>query len=449
MNKRNKIILIVLFFFIPAALGLSLFLFSDEEALVADSGNSVLDNASPKRPSGITSDATLKKTLPPTDSSSGRADLVLRADTGAAETKPYVSYPETLFELLGIDMEDLLANRDAFKNTIIHVEWMDRVNAILKNLDPQKRAAIIKNQATLLYIKDKLNEAYLKGEIDHETFIKALADLMKWHQKTYESMLTSAEYEALFEISPENVDDTIDALLSNAPEYSFILNQEIPVEEVTQQVQGYKLEEVNSHFKKMVLDRDNIGKQINTGAMTLEQARESLNKSQQAFIAKCKEILTIDEINAIFGSLEALETGATQTQAPAVDGDEDIVELGFRIENPTTSVDNVRDKIDKDKLEDIRFFYQERDAERQELIGRLDAGEITSEEVENISNELDAAFEENCRSILTDEEYKVIFDVSGNMKADAEATPDAEPLKKLTEQEVAPEQTTKEKETRQ
>jgi hypothetical protein len=230
-------------------------------------------------------------------------------------------------------------------------------------------------------------------------------------------------------------------LLSNAPEYSFILNQEIPVEEVTKQVQGYKLEEVNSHFKQMMLARDNIGKKISAGEMTIEQAREALYQSQMAFIAKCKEILTIDEINTIFGSLHALETGGTQ--APAVEGDDDINEFGFQILNSTTSIDDVRDKIGKDKIEDIQFFYQERDAERQELISRLDAGEITSEQLENISNELDAAFEENCRSILTDEEYKLLFDDSEGMEAGADA--DSETKKKLTEQEVTREKTADEK----
>jgi hypothetical protein len=253
-----------------------------------------------------------------------------------------------------------------------------------------------------------------------------LADLMKWHQKTYESILNHEQYLALFEIAPEHVEDTIDAMFEDAPEYSFILNQDLPTHEVVQQVQGYKLEEVNSHFKRMILDREHIGKKINTGEMTLDEARESLNKSQQAFIAKCKEILTLDEINTIFGSMEALETGTTQTEAPPVVGDEDLDELGFRIENPTTSVDAVRDKINKDKLEDVRFFYQERDAERATLIEQLDAGKIRPEDVENISREMDAAFEENCRSILTEEEYRLLFDASADSKADPPSEPEAE-----------------------
>ncbi|MBC2714511.1 MAG: hypothetical protein HF978_04305 [Desulfobacteraceae bacterium] len=409
MNKRNKIILIALFFFFTFALIMGIYLFPDEEPMLVHRGDTAPEKITPQQPHNNGLDAVLKTESPLTVSPVNNAALAPRADDGTPKVNPYVSYPETLFELLGIDMNELVEERDTFKNTIIHVEWMDRVNEILKDLDPEKKEAIIKNQTSLLYMKDKLNKAYLTGKIDHETYIKALADLMKWHQKTYESILTGAEYEALFEISPEKVDESIDALLEASPEYSFILNQEIPVEEVKEQVQGYKLEEVNSHFKKMILDRDDIGKQINAGEMTLEQARATLNKSQQAFIARCKEILTEDEINTIFGSVEGLESGSTKTEAPKVLGDTDEIELGFKIENPETSIDNVTEKIDKDKIDDIKFFYQQRDMERDELIEKLDAGEITAEELENISSEMDAAFEENCRNTLTNEEYQLVF----------------------------------------
>jgi hypothetical protein len=160
----------------------------------------------------------------------------------------------------------------------------------------------------------------------------------------------------------------------------------------------------------MILDREQIGKKINKGEMTLEQAREALSKSQQAFIVKCKELLTEDEINTIFGSVAALETGGTPSEPPAVMGDDDITELGFMIENPTTSVNMVKEKIDTKKREDVKFFYQQMDQEKQALIAKLDAGEIKEDVFDNMAKEMDKAFEENCRSILTDEQYKLIFD---------------------------------------
>ncbi len=410
MNKRNRIILVALFFFSMCTLALGLYLFPDKEPMVVERNDKALKQIFPPQPDNDRSDDELKEEPPESIAPAAiNPAQATQTDTAAVETNPYVSYPESLFELLGIDMSELVIERDAFKNTIIHVSWMDHINEILKNLDPEKKEAIIKNHTSLLYIKDKLNEAYLTGKIDHETFKKALADLMKWHQKTYESLLIEAEYEALFEIEPEAVDDTIDALIDQTPEYSFILNQNLLIDEVKEQIQGYKLEEVNSHFKRMVLDRGGIGKQINAGKMTLEQARTALSQSEQAFIAKCKEILTESEINTIFGSVTALETGATQTEAPTVLGNSDEIELGFKIENPETSIDSIKEKFDKNKIEDIKFFYQQRATEREELITRLDSGEITSEALENISREMDAAFEENCRDTLTNEEFQMIF----------------------------------------
>jgi len=414
MTRPKKIILIALFSFFIFALAFGIYLFPDNDPMIVEHTNTSLQQVPPSQSPKNCSDDDAQEKASVNTTPVIHSVQTTQAGAAALETNPYVSYPESLFELLEINMDELLDGRDAFKNTIIHVEWMDHINDILKNLDPEKREAIIKNHTSLLYIKDKLNEAYLTGKIDHETFKKALADLMKWHQRAYQSILSEAEYEALFKIKPEFADDTIDAFIEQTPEYSFILNPEMAVEDIKEQVQGYKLEEVNTHFKKMVLDRDTIGKQINSGQMTLEQARSSLIQSEQAFISKCKQILIEDEINTIFGSVKALETGATQEEPPAVLGDTDEIELGFEIENPDTSIEDVTEKIDKDKIEDVRFFYQQRDQERDELLVKLDNSEITSEELENISREMDGVYEENCQSTLTEEEYQLLFDTSAD-----------------------------------
>ncbi len=428
MNKQNKILFIVLFFVCFAALALGIYFYPD---------------AGPTPPPGFTATdnpAAADKTKPDTASltptaSSAETGLPAKAASQAAEkhspdaskdddADPFVSFPEDLMALLDIDLAALEQGRDAFKNTVTHVGWMDRINDVLKNLDSARKAAIIKNHTTLLYVKDRLNEAYLTGRINHETFKKAITDLMKWHQHTYSAILSTAEYEALFEISPELVDDTIEEIINQAPEYSFVLNPNISEKALKEQVPGYKLEEVDSHFKKMILTRDQIGKQINAGKMNLDQARESMAASQHEFIQKCKEILTEEEINTIFGSVTALETGAVQTEAPAVLGDTDKVELGFEIENPATSIDKVKETVDPQKIEDIRFFYQEREKEREKVIEQLDAGEIPPEQMEDISREIDAAFEENCRAVLTGTEYDLLFE---NSDADPQETPaDAE-----------------------
>jgi len=407
MRKRDKVILIGLFF--GFALFMGIVLYPGDKPAVDGQGTGI-PKEQPAQKSRSTAD--LKKSAA-MSSQAHEAASAPPAENASSDGDPYISYPENILKMLDIDMEKIIEERDRFKNTVTHVEWMDRINEVLKNLDPKKKEAMIQNHTTLLYLKDLLNDAYLSGKIDHDTFIKAVTDLMKWHQQTYQTMLTASEYEALYEITPEAANDIIDGVMEAAPRYSYILNQQIPAEEVAEKVQGYKLEEVDSHFKKMILERDQIGKKIGEGSMTLEQARAALQKSQAAFIERCKDLLTEEEINTIFGSVAALETGGAQTEPPAVLGNSDEIELGFKIENPDTSIDLVKTKIDKTKLEDIKFFYQQRAREREELIARLDAGEIKEDVVENTSNEMDAAFEENCRGILTDGEYQLIFGNAG------------------------------------
>lgn len=407
MRKKNKIMLIGLV--LGCALFAGFFLYPRDTPTVPDQGP-VLPKEQPARNNNAAGDFKKPAAMPATPRQSG---LAVPAGTAVSKTGQFVSYPENILKLLEIDMEKMLKERDGFKNTVTHVEWMDRIHEVLKNLDPEKKQAMIQNHTTLLYLKDLLNDAYLSGKIDHDTFIKAVTDLMKWHQQTYQAMLTASEYEALYETTPEAANDIIDGVMEAAPRYGFILNQQVPSEEVAEKVQGYKLEEVDAHFKKMILERDRIGKKIGDGSMTLEQARAALQKSQAAFIERCKNLLTEEEINTIFGSVAALETGGAQTEPPAVLGNSDEIELGFKIENPDTSIEAVKEKIDKNKREDIKFFYQQRAKEREELIARLDAGEIKEEVVENTSNEMDKAFEENCRDILTDAEYQLIFGNAG------------------------------------
>lgn len=408
LSQRSKIICISLIFICLLAAGIYLYASDGSEAPVNHPRPAAEAPAKKRSAAPV---AEIKPDIKPAPAKVARIKkTAAAADSASKNTESlHVSYPEEILDLLDVDRETVIAERDAFKDTIVHMEWMDHVSEVLEGLDPEKKAAIIKNHTTLLYLKDRLNTAYLKGEIDHETFTNAVAELMKWHQKTFTQMIDDAEYEDLFEVKPEMAEDMIDDLINSGPRYGYILNPNITPDEVTKRVQGYKLEEVDSHFRKMIYTRDQLGKQINAGEIDLAAARKALYESQQEFIAKCKELLTEEEIKTIFGSMAALETGQTQTDPPAVIGDTDLKKLGFRIENPDTSIEKVREDLDKEKIEDVEFFYQQRAKERKKVLDKLNAGEMETAEMENISREMDAAFEENCRSVLTEEEYQLIF----------------------------------------
>jgi predicted PurR-regulated permease PerM len=139
MTRQKKIILTALFSFFIFALAFGIYLFPDNAPMIAEQSDTALKQAPPPQPQKNSSDSSLKEKLPMNIAPDSNSVQTEQADAAALETNPYVSYPESLFELLEINMDELLNGRDAFKNTIIHVEWMDHINDILKNLDPVKR----------------------------------------------------------------------------------------------------------------------------------------------------------------------------------------------------------------------------------------------------------------------------------------------------------------------
>ncbi len=409
MGKKNKILLIAiagLCLLVAAVLIAYNSRVSQEAANANETDASASKTPLPQKLAGAHAGRSLKNAAVPPPGTE-EADL---------KTGDYVFYPEKILDLLGIDKDWLAEERANFLNTVIHTDWMGRIDTLFDDMDPAKKDAIMQNHTALLAIKEALNEAYITGKIDWQTFKDGIAELLKWHQDTYASILSPGEYVTLFEFRPEDAGDIIDAMVAEAPQYSFILNQEIPIKEVIQQVPANKLEEINAHFNKMTLARDDIGKLMESGELTTEEAREVFNLSQQDFIAKCKEILTPEEINLIFGSVEGLESGSTDTESPAVAGTADIDELGFKIENPQTSVELVTEKIAKNKIEDLHFLYEKTIYEKDTLIGQLDAGEIMPEQMENLLREIDATYVEKCRKILTEEEFKLIFEDPSELK---------------------------------
>lgn len=321
----------------------------------------------------------------------------------------FVSYPEPLIALLGIDMDKLIKDRKKFLSSVVHVEWMDHIHATLKNLEPEKKEAMIKNHLTLLYVKKQLNDAYLSGKIDAKTFKDGIAELMKWHQKTYQSLLSRDQYMAVFGVPPEKAGEYINIMAADIPQYSFILNQSIPTSEVIKQIEGYKLEEVDSHFKAMIRIRNEIGRKISAGKMTLKQARDAFRKSQQAFVDKCNEILTSHEIDLIFGSEANLQGGIVSKKQPRADMNAE-EKLGFPVDNPDTTAAMVKKKLDANELDDIKFFHRQQQKELDEIGKKLDAGEITIEDAKNTANDVEATYKDNCRQVLDKATYKMIFE---------------------------------------
>ncbi len=327
------------------------------------------------------------------------------------------SYPKSLMTLLGISPADIAANLVPYYTNAVHIEWMDHVDRVLPDLSEDKRLAIEKIHAAVLYVKDLLDDAYLDRKISHEQYVDALRKLMDWHQSSYSGIISRREYESLFGIKPEDAFALISEQTAGIPQYSFILNQEIPIDEVIKRIPKEKLEAVDEHFKEMIKRRNEIGRMIGAGTISLEDARKAFRESQLEFVAKCKEILTPDEINLIFGSETALESGVqTLNQAPIETINEE--ELGFPVENPDTTLEDIEKAIDPATREDLKFFHESRKKEMDQIGELLDSGAITLDEAKDKANAVEETYRENCKSLLTPQQYKLIFGETGTGQED-------------------------------
>lgn len=112
-------------------------------------------------------------------------------------------YPASILQKLGITASDITQNQSGFEKDRIHAEWMRHVDSAIPEIDPEKRAAIIKIHTSLLFIKDMLDKSYYNGSISKQEHTSRLSELMQWFQKANRRVLSIKEYNMLFEVPAE------------------------------------------------------------------------------------------------------------------------------------------------------------------------------------------------------------------------------------------------------
>jgi len=341
--------------------------------------------------------------------------LIKKAESTPANKKksdislaPDILYPEPLLKKLKIDRNGILKHQGQFTKDHVHVEWMSHVHSILPHIDPEKENAIISIHLTLLYIKNQLNTTYLNGKISHQEFTNSIAELMKWFQKANQRVMSDEEHKNLFGISPKQGEAFIDQMTAQIPEYSFILNRNISVEEIKKIIPTHKLDQINILFRKIVAEQKKIGQQIEANALAPEQAQQAIQKSQQAFIDQCKEILAENEINIIFGSIQNLESGKMSDKPPNLSRIAE-KQLGFPVENPEITIEMIREKIDNHTINRLAAFHQQRKQAIDDIDQILAAGDMDIDEAQKVTGKIQAGYIDQCREILTDEEFQLIF----------------------------------------
>jgi len=130
--------------------------------------------------------------------------------SGAPDTTPVIPspqtfiYPDPILQKLDLTPSDVSTHQSEFTRKQIHKDWMDHVDDVLPEISPEKKGAISKTHTSLLFIKDRLDNAFFTNKINKQDYTTQLTGLMQWFQETNRSILNEEEYNALLGISGQN-----------------------------------------------------------------------------------------------------------------------------------------------------------------------------------------------------------------------------------------------------
>jgi hypothetical protein len=232
--------------------------------------------------------------------------LVLHAGTGLAES-PALLYPDSLLNKLGLDSNDIVKNQETFRKDRVHLEWMAHVHEVMPDMDAAMKDRIINIHTSMLFIKDRINSAYLSGSIDQEEFTAQSAELMQWFLKSHQAVLDEKQYNSLFGISTE---DKSPREASEGDELGFpIRNPVTTVEMVKEKIDERTLSKIADFYQDHSRELRDVKKIYETGdfrGVTEEQVRNDMKRVEKelhdSFMDYCRGILTEDQFKMIFGN---------------------------------------------------------------------------------------------------------------------------------------------------
>lgn len=233
--------------------------------------------------------------------------LILPAHSGIAKEYP-LFYPDALLLKLGTDPRDIISKQEKFNTDPVHRQWIDHVHSAIPGIDPDREHAIAKIHTALLYLKDKINSAYLGGGIDQREFTNQSALLMQWFQKIHQFVLNEKEYGSLFGISdPDNEPETAN---SQDDGLGFpIYNPATTVQRIKEKFDARTITNIRRFYREHARELREFKKISETeGARGVDaaQLKNDMQKIeaelQTVYRHYCRKILTDGEFKMIFGS---------------------------------------------------------------------------------------------------------------------------------------------------
>jgi len=184
------------------------------------------------------------------------------------------------------------------------------------------------------------------------------------------------------------------------------------INDVLPEISPEKKETIIKTHTSLLFIKDRLDTSFFNGNINKQEFTTRLAELMKWFQETSQSVLSEKESNALFGI-----SGQDDELSPVTAS---YGELGFPINNPQTTVEMVREKFDARTITDISRFYQDHARELRDIKKIYETGGFRGEEAKQIKNdmlrtekELQAAFKNYCRDILSDEQFVLLF---GNEK---------------------------------
>ncbi|MCD6585196.1 MAG: hypothetical protein J7K96_05485 [Desulfobacteraceae bacterium] len=180
------------------------------------------------------------------------------------------------------------------------------------------------------------------------------------------------------------------------------------VHETMPDIDPDKKETIIKTHTLLLLIKNKLDKNYFSGKINKQEYTTQLTGAMKWFQEANHSFLSIEEYNALFG-ISGRE-GETSSAHASDD------KIGFPINNPKTTVEMIKRKIDASTIKGINRFYHVQSQDFRDMKTVYETEGFQGEDAKQIKvemrmaeKELQAVFIAHCRSILTVEQFKLIF----------------------------------------
>ncbi len=219
-----------------------------------------------------------------------------------AADEPLFAYPRALLQAAGIAPEAITRGRAKFETDAVHREWMQHVHAVLPGLDTRQQTAIVQIHTSFLYLKNALDKAYRKHQINQNVFSERVGLLFNWFQQAHLSVLSPAQSEALFG-GPAAAEDKTDADASTDGPLGFpIENSTTTIEMIKAKLDAGTIEAIQGFHQHRKQEMAVIQKAHAEGSIPAQEFEHIKKELDINYINSCRDILTDEQFELLFGS---------------------------------------------------------------------------------------------------------------------------------------------------